>query len=195
MSVKWNEYYQKVAQQPHRPNVERAANLLTLDNKTAIDAGCGTGRDSQYLLSRGYTVHAFDAHQDAVETCLTRFEGNPHYSISHSCFSDLTYPACSLFIASASLFFCPSEHFAKVWQKINKALVPNGVFCGDLLGINDSWVEADTHPNICAFTKEQVEALFEGYEILYFHERDEDGTTAVGHTKHWHTFSVTAIKR
>lgn len=26
MSVKWNEYYQKVAQQPHRPNVERAAN-------------------------------------------------------------------------------------------------------------------------------------------------------------------------
>ncbi|WP_104024136.1 class I SAM-dependent methyltransferase [Vibrio hyugaensis] len=195
MSVKWNEYYQKVAKQPHRPNVERAANLLALNNKTAIDAGCGTGRDSNYLLNQGFTVHAFDAHEDAVETCLTRFEGNPCFYISQSCFSDFHYPQCSLFIASASLFFCPSEEFDNVWQKIDAALMSGGVFCGDLLGVKDSWVEAESHPNISAFTKSQVDALFEGYDIIHFHERDEDGTTAVGNTKHWHMFSITAVKR
>ncbi|MCK5735985.1 MAG: hypothetical protein KAH21_05875, partial [Spirochaetaceae bacterium] len=26
-----------------------------------LDAGCGSGRDSQYFISRGYTVHAIDA--------------------------------------------------------------------------------------------------------------------------------------
>ena len=195
MSVTWNDYYQKVASQPHRPNVERAANLLKLDNKIAIDAGCGTGRDSNYLLNQGFTVCAFDTHQDAVETCLTRFEGNPNFSISQSCFSDFDYPQCSLFIASASLFFCPREHFESVWQRIDSALVSGGVFCGDLLGMKDSWVKAKTHPDISAFTKEQVEALFEGYDILHFHERDEDGSTALGNAKHWHMFSVTALKR
>jgi hypothetical protein len=82
-----------------------------------------------------------------------------------------------------------------VWQRINEALQPGGVFCGDLLGIHDSWVDANTHPNISAFTKEEVEALFEDYEIVHFYERDEDGRTAVGSTKHWHMFSITAIKR
>ncbi|MCC8251762.1 class I SAM-dependent methyltransferase [Vibrio campbellii] len=195
MSVTWNEYYQKVASQPHRPNVEHAANLLMLDSKIAIDAGCGTGRDSNYLLNQGFTVYAFDTHQDAVETCLTRFEGNPNFSISQSCFSDFDYPPCSLFIASASLFFCPSERFESVWQRINETLQPGGIFCGDLLGIRDSWVGTDIHSNISAFTREEVEALFDDYEIIHFYERDEDGTTAVGNAKHWHTFSITAIKR
>ncbi|CAH1576823.1 hypothetical protein THOE12_50204 [Vibrio rotiferianus] len=40
-----------------------------------------------------------------------------------------------------------------------------------------------------------MEALFEDYEIVHFYERDEDGSTAVGSTKHWHMFSITAIKR
>lgn len=195
MSVKWNDYYQKVAKQPHRPNVERAENLVKLNNKVAIDAGCGTGRDTSFLLNRGYQVHAFDAHENAVETCLARFEGNSNVTLSQCCFSDFHYPQCSLFIASASLFFCPEQHFQKVWQQIDNALPSGGVFCGDLLGVKDSWVGAKTHPNISAFTKSQVEALFENYDIIHFHERDEDGTTAVGNTKHWHMFSITAIKR
>ena len=126
---------------------------------------------------------------------MTRFEGNPNFSISQSCFSDFDYPPCSLFIASASLFFCPSERFESVWQRINETLQPGGIFCGDLLGIRDSWVGTDIHSNISAFTKEEVEALFDDYEIIHFCERDEDGTTAVGNAKHWHTFSITAIKR
>ncbi|MDF4796723.1 SAM-dependent methyltransferase, partial [Vibrio parahaemolyticus] len=33
------------------------------------------------------------------------------------------------------------------------------------------------------------------YDIVSMHERDEDGTTIVGTPKHWHVFSVTAVKR
>ncbi len=195
MSAQWNSYYQKIAQQPHRVNVENALNFHTSQDKIAIDAGCGIGRDSNFLLSQGFKVYAFDNNNEAIETCATRFAEHPHFSLSQACFADFDYPDCTLFIASASLFFCPRQHFQQVWNNINSTLSSGGVFCGDFLGVNDTWVTSNTHEHLTALTKEQVEQCFEGYEIVSFNERDEDGTTAVGSEKHWHVFSVTAIKK
>ncbi|HHF3197605.1 TPA: class I SAM-dependent methyltransferase [Vibrio diabolicus] len=195
MSAQWNEYYQKILNQPHRPNVENAVNLLKLENKVALDIRCGIGRDSHFLLEHGFNVHAFDSHEDAVKTCLTRFEGHKRFSISQCCFTEFDYPQCRLVIANASLFFCPEESFEQVWTKIDSALQPGGIFCGDFLGVKDSWVASEMHPNITALTKKEVESLFEDYELISLNERDEDGTTVVGSPKHWHMFSVTARKR
>ncbi|MCF7453296.1 class I SAM-dependent methyltransferase [Vibrio sp. A1-1] len=195
MSAQWNEYYQKILNQPHRPNVENAVNLLKLESKVALDIGCGIGRDSHFLLEQGFNVHAFDSHEDAVKTCLTRFEGHKRFSISQCCFTEFDYPQCSLVIANASLFFCPDEGFEQVWTKIDSALQPGGIFCGDFLGVKDSWVASEMHPNITALTKKEVESLFVDYELISLNERDEDGTTVVGSLKHWHMFSVTARKR
>ncbi|MFB1067148.1 class I SAM-dependent methyltransferase [Vibrio diabolicus] len=195
MSAQWNEYYQKILNQPHRPNVENAVNLLKLESKVALDIGCGIGRDSHFLLEQGFNVHAFDSHEDAVKTCLTRFEGHKRFSISQCCFTEFDYPQCSLVIANASLFFCPDESFEQVWTKIDSALQPGGIFCGDFLGVKDSWVASEMHPNITALTKKEVESLFEDYELISLNERDEDGTTVVESPKHLHMFSVTARKR
>ncbi len=195
MSTQWNSYYQKTSQQPHRINVENALHFHTLAEKIAVDAGCGIGRDSNFLLAQGFKVYAFDNNAEAIDTCATRFAEHPHFSLSQACFADFDYPECTLFIASASLFFCPSEHFQAVWGNINSALSAGGVFCGDFLGVNDSWVNSGSHPNLTTLTREQVEQCFENYDIVSFNERDEDGTTAVGSQKHWHVFSVTAVKR
>ncbi|HHF2969620.1 TPA: class I SAM-dependent methyltransferase [Vibrio diabolicus] len=195
MSAQWNEYYQKILNQPHRPNVENAVNLLKLESKVALDIGCGIGRDSHFLLEQGFNVHAFDSHEDAVKTCLTRFDGHKRFSISQCCFTEFDYPQCSLVIANASLFFCPDESFEQVWTKIDSALQPGGIFCGDFLGVKDSWVASEMHPNITALTQKEVESLFADYELISLNERDEDGTTVVGSPKHWHMFSVTARKR
>ncbi|HCG6655015.1 TPA: class I SAM-dependent methyltransferase, partial [Vibrio parahaemolyticus] len=92
MSVSWDPYYQKVAQQPHRVNVEKALQFHTLAKKIAVDAGCGTGRDSNFLLAQGFRVHAFDNNSDAIKTCETRFSEQSNFSISQACFSDFDYP-------------------------------------------------------------------------------------------------------
>ncbi|HCH0397717.1 TPA: class I SAM-dependent methyltransferase [Vibrio parahaemolyticus] len=194
MSVSWDPYYQKVAQQPHRVNVEKALQFHTLAKKIAVDAGCGTGRDSSFLLAQGFRVHAFENNSDAIKTCETRFSEQPNFSISQACFSDFDYPKCTLFIASASLFFCPKAHFENVWNQIDSSLPSGGVFCGDFLGVNDSWVDSNSHAHLTSLTRQQVEQCFEGYDIVSMHERDEDGTTIVGTPKHWHVFSVTAVK-
>lgn len=44
-------------------------------------------------------------------------------------------------------------------------------------------------------TRWQVEAMLEGFTIEQFNEEESDGKTALGDTKHWHTFAVVAVKR
>ena len=68
------------------------------------------------------------------------------------------------------------------------------MFAGDFMGVNDSWAagyRSATNP----MNKQQVLNLFDEFEIIEFHERDEKGQTAIGKIKHWHTFSVIAVKR
>lgn len=73
------------------------------------------------------------------------------------------------------------------------AVVPGGIVSVDLLGLNDSWVKSPEH-TVSSFSKDQVLELFDGYRILKLNERDEPGQTAIGHTKHWHIFSILAVK-
>ncbi len=62
------------------------------------------------------------------------------------------------------------------------------------MGTKDSWA-TDYRSPTTSFSKAQVKELFCNFEILRFVERDEPGKTALGRTKHWHTFSVVAVKR
>lgn len=62
------------------------------------------------------------------------------------------------------------------------------------MGLNDSWATNSQH-QINAMTESQILALFEQFEVVRFQEHDEPGTTALGRPKHWHTFSVVAIRQ
>ena len=44
-------------------------------------------------------------------------------------------------------------------------------------------------------SKEQILYLLKDFEIIEFKENEYDGNTALGKTKHWHTFDVIEKKR
>ncbi|MEH6567300.1 MAG: methyltransferase domain-containing protein [Halopseudomonas sp.] len=190
----WQQYYAKAVSRPHAPRTEMAAELNSSGSITAVDCGCGTGSDISYLAALGYQVHGFDINADAVSICRERFAGQERVQISQASFEQFAYPACGLVIANASLFFAEPASFPKLWQRITSSLASGGVFAGDFMGVNDSWAEGYRSP-VTALTQEQVLALFDQYEVIEVHERDESGTTLVGRTKHWHTYSVVALKR
>lgn len=69
----------------------------------------------------------------------------------------------------------------------------DGYFVGNFLGLKDSW--ATKRKEMVFLSKEQVKKLFDEFEIVEFQEKEEDGKTALGRTKHWHTYDVIARKK
>ncbi len=189
----WKEYYSKILSSPHRVQTEVAETLNFSGNYTAIDCGCGTGNDINFLALKGYHVHGFDIHDKALEICNERFIGNSRITITKNSFNEFNYPKSGLVIANLSLFFCDPSEFSVAWSKIDASISSNGVFCGDFIGHNDSWVKSDEH-TVAPLTNNEVYDLFNGYEIETITERDSEGLTALGKMKHWHTYQVIAKK-
>lgn len=190
----WQQYYDKALSRKHSPRTALAASLNKSSSRSAVDCGCGTGSDIHYLDQIGYRVHGFDINPDSVHICQTRFANNSLIDISCNSFEDYDYPPCGLLIANASLYFSDPGHFPATWARISASIEPGGVFAGDFMGLNDSWVANSQH-QINAMTESQILALFEQFEVVRFQEHDEPGTTALGRPKHWHTFSVVAIRQ
>ncbi|MDC5851633.1 class I SAM-dependent methyltransferase [Vibrio europaeus] len=190
----WRQYYEKALAKPHLKRTEFVVELNKSSAKVAIDCGCGTGGDIDYLLGQGYQVHGFDVNPDAIAICRDRFGRNALADISQSSFEDYDYPQCGLVIANNSLFFADPSRFLRTWEKIESSLVEGGVFAGDFMETKDSWANNYRSPTT-PLTESEVRALFSNFEIIRFVERDEKAETALGRQKHWHTFSVVAVKR
>lgn len=189
----WQAYFQKTEQRPYRPLLDAAVAAEQSDCKVAVDCGCGTGNDTAFLLDQGYEVHAYDQQADAIRICQRRFGDAPGLQLKEASFESFQYPPAGLIVAHSSLFFSAEHSFGQCWDKIRTALVSQGVFCGDFLGTDDSWEPMAGRP-LTRLQQPEVEALFEGFEILKCYERNEPGKTAIGRSKHWHTYTVLARK-
>lgn len=190
----WLQYYEKSFSRQHSPRTELAAKLNESSFKIAIDCGCGTGSDIYYLGQLGYQIHGFDINPDSISICHDRFSHDPLVDISEASFENFDYPTCGLIVANSSLYFAEPRQFKNTWHSLTSSLVNGGVFAGDFMGKNDSWAANYRSPTT-PLTKLQVLELFDGFEIIRFNERDELGKTALGKMKHWHTFSLVAVKR
>ncbi len=102
-----------------------------------LDAGCGLGRNLEYLLREGCEVFAVDAHADAVEHVrrLAASAGNPSPAenfcvapVEQMPFEDAM---ADVVICSAVLHFARNEaHFRAMLDELWRVLRPGGVlFC------------------------------------------------------------------
>lgn len=167
--------------------------------RNAIDCGCGAGSDIAFLRANGFTVHAFDIDPEAIARCKRRFGGDDSVSLSQDSFSTFHYPRASLIVADASLFFCPEEEFADVWEKICAALVPGGVFVGSFLGPEDTMAgpgydRAAFWPNVLVASEHMVKEWLRPFEIISFTEHRKSGTAPGGNCHNWHIYSAVGRK-
>ena len=70
----WTRYYAAAGEAPRQTLLQALDSLRGSDGPpaTAVDLGCGTGRDTLELLRRGWRVLAIDAEGAAIEPGLTR---------------------------------------------------------------------------------------------------------------------------
>ena len=190
----WEEYYRAIKGRPPRQLLLDALAYFPGGSaqRKAIDLGCGDGTEAALLLERGWDVLAIDGEPASIEHLLAKIskEQQTRLQTQVSKFEDVVLTPADLLHASLSLPFCPPEHFDAFWLKIVDAVKPRGLFAGQFFGVRDSWA---SEPDMTFHTEEQVRKMLEGFEIKYFHERDEDGD-AVSGPKHWHVFTVIARK-
>jgi SAM-dependent methyltransferase len=195
--IAWEDYYKAIEGRPVRPLFTEALAFLPsaradTRDRVAIDLGCGDGRETLALLERGWKVVAVDAAPEAI--ALLRGSVPPEdagrLTTVVGAFHEVELPDADFIYASVSLPFCVPGEFANVWRAITAALEGGAVFAGHFFGPHDSWAST---PDMTFHTREELELLFEGFDVHLLREEDEDGE-AVSGPKHWHLFHVIATK-
>ena len=191
MDGNWERFYQYTHNSPPWPLLIRAAGLLPHGGR-ALDLGAGAGRDTRYLLARGFAVTAVDADAHAAERL--RALGDDRLRVVHSTFEAFPFEPQSYDLISAqfALPFVPEPAFSAVVARLVEALRPGGIFAGQFFGVNDEWNTPGRHMTFV--TRERVEELLRGLDVIELREEDADGHTADGSAKHWHIFHILARK-
>lgn len=201
----WSTYYAAVAGKPPRDTLlmalepwERSTHARS-GPRVAIDLGAGEGRDTRELLRRGFRVLALDPHPDAARLiaegvptdlaeALTIVQAGTE-SLAMALATRQEFARSSVINASFSLPFIPPTRFDRAWKAIRGALAPGGMLAGQFFGPLDSWASI---PSRSHHTREQVEQMLTGLEILHLDESNKPGHDAEGNAKHWHVFHVVA---
>ncbi|MBA3958692.1 MAG: class I SAM-dependent methyltransferase [Parachlamydiaceae bacterium] len=196
----WSDYYQNTR---HFTRQEKTLSLaLTFfkdENKTvgrAADLGAGTGRDTLFLLNKGWHVLALDETTMAIDIIRKRTPSNllKNLTTTTQPFSEMSLPKnLDLINASNSLPFCHPNDFPACWNGIVNSLAPSGRFCGQFFGTEDDWAD---NPNLTCLSLNDVLNLFQDdFEIEYFDEEKEFDLRNDGSLKHWHIYHIVARLR
>jgi SAM-dependent methyltransferase len=162
------------------------------EGRMAVDLGCGEGTEALALLDRGWSVLAVDIEPAGLDLLRSRIPVACAERITIVCgsFADVSLPRAELVHAGFSLPFCPPRQFPVVWRRLCHALMPGGIFAGQLFGTHDSWAG---DPGMTFQDRRGVTSLLEGMEILGLHETERNGEAFSG-PKHWHIFDILARK-
>jgi trans-aconitate methyltransferase len=154
----------------------------------ALDVGAGAGRDTAYLLDRGWRVTALDSSPSAIEALQRLAHPNLHIVVSAA--QDFAPSDYSLVNAQFSLPFIPREHFAGTVGRFRDSVRSVGVLAATFFGKHDEWNVPGN--NLTFSTRAEIERTFGGWELIELNEVEEDGRTADGSPKHWHVFHLIA---
>lgn len=185
--ARWRRFIADTIGQPPWPELVRAADLFDVPGE-ALDVGAGAGRDTAYLLGRGWRVTALDSSPSAAEALQRLAHRNLRVVVTAA--QDFVPADYDLVNAQFSLPFIPPDRFAATVDRFRDSVRSGGVMAATFFGKHDEWNVPGNSLNFS--TKEEVERLFSGLELIELTEVERDGNTADGAPKHWHVFHLTA---
>jgi SAM-dependent methyltransferase len=187
----WTGYYAWSSGREPRPMLLAACDRLGAgEGRMAVDLGCGGGTEALALLARGWSVLAVDIEPAGLDLLRSQVPAACAERVTIACGSlaDVRLPRAHLVHAGFSLPFCAPGEFPLVWRRLRRALVPGGIFAGQLFGIHDSWAG---DPDMTFQDRPAVNTLLRGLDILALEETERDGEAFSG-PKHWHIFDILA---
>jgi len=197
---KWDKYYKNTLYQPPRELIKQAA-LSFKKPGTAIDLGCGVGNEVAFLLKNGWQIWAIDNQPKAIQMLQNRNDVVAFDKLItltakfNEGLKEETMPSVDFVYASYSLPFCKPQEFHNVWNNIKRKILPGGKFAGHFFGYNYQGFTDQEKSEMTFLNRQQVEHLFEGFDIEYIREFEEEGRSGTGRYVHSHIFEIIAKKK
>lgn len=107
---------------------------LGVKPQTAIDLGCGAGRDSIFLIKNGWTVISID--NENVEHFIAPKlleQEKLKFKFIQARFEEIEIEKNNLIVANNSLPFCPKLKFNELWTKIVDSIKDERILCWNFL--------------------------------------------------------------
>lgn len=190
MKSTWPTYFKRTADNPPNDTLVRAEKECR-NKDTALDFGCGAGRDSRYLLECGYDVTAVDK-EPSSRTFLKKLPSQNKLHIEVTDFADFQFDEYDLINSMFALPFMKPEDFEIVVPRLLKSIKQKGIFSGNFFGPNDEWNKPGSEMTF--ITRQQLDEYFDSFDYVLCKEKDAMGELASGEPKHWHMFVVVARK-
>lgn len=127
---KIEEYYQKTGTEIPHANIKRFIEEAEIIPGKAIELGCGTGRDTIYLIRNKWNVIAIDK-EDVEEKIRKKLkeEEQKQFKFEQQEFEQIKLEQNNLVVANFSLPFCNKNEFKNLWKKIEHSILKNRVLC------------------------------------------------------------------
>lgn len=191
-SDRWSAYHRAQGERPVHRLCQDIIELARDGNgRTAIDLGCGLGRETDALLTAGFRVHAVDHDPRTPDRVLSTVDDARAGSVTVEVigFEEISeLPPASVVYAGYSLpFTCPAA-FPALWDVIRASLLPGAWIGVTFFGAQDSW---STNTRLMFQTAREVRALASGLQVVTIRETIEDGISSSG-PKRWHLIDLIA---
>ncbi len=122
---------------------------------TILDAGCGSGRDTLYFLSKGYKVDAFDASKEMAALASLYIDQEVKCHTFDAIKEVDHYDAVW---AAASLLHLPFSILSTTIERISEALKTDGIFYASFKYGDQEYAKEGRH--FTPLNEEKAEALF-----------------------------------
>ncbi|RMF07346.1 class I SAM-dependent methyltransferase [Candidatus Woesearchaeota archaeon] len=155
--------------------------LSFLPGRKILDAGCGSGRDVEYLRELGYDAVGIDASEELIKAARENVDAEFHVMpLEEMSFDDESFDGIWCL---AALFYLSRENARNVVLKMHSLLRKDGVlYLGLLEGTGTSVIREkalNLEPvEVQLYTQQEIENLLEesGFDIITAYiEEGEDG--------------------
>lgn len=163
-----------------------------INEKTAIDLGCGTGNDTIFLLDKGFKVTAVDKENKVINIIKDKIQNNKNLSFIIDDFAKIRLHKVNLITANFSLHFCNPLYFDKFMCEITENISLGGYFVGNFLGKEDQWFSDKTKTFV---DRNKIQEIFKGFDIIHFNEEKYYKDSVSIKNKYWHVFNVIVQKK
>lgn len=129
-----------------------------------LDAGCGTGKNSEMLKNLGYTAYSIDVSQDALDFCKTRGITNLSYgSVSEIPFEDESFDGV---LCMDVLGILNNEDQIRAVREIKRVLKSQGIAMINCAALPWLYSQHDIVTNLQKrFYKNELEDLFKNQDF------------------------------